>query len=90
MSPFRKRLDSNHKAIVEAFRKCGYLVMSTSSLGQGFGDLVVARPFKPDSVQIIEIKTPRGKLRETQQQFTQAGWPVVIVRSVDQVLEEAK
>jgi Holliday junction resolvase len=38
---FPKRIDKNHKEIVTALRKLGYSVFNTSSVGQGFPDIIV-------------------------------------------------
>ncbi len=89
MSRKRKRLDSNHHALVRELRQLGWLVMSTSGLGGGFPDLVIARPFQhtedgeAPSVRLIEIKTATGTLTPHQQRFTADGWPVTVVRSLD-------
>ena len=78
------KVDRNHADIVDALRKCGWLVRSLASQGDGFPDLVVARGAV---VRLVEVKAGRGSLTGAQQQFMADGWPVTIVRSVDDVLE---
>ena len=77
------RVDRNHAEIVSALRKCGWLVHDTSSQGHGFPDLVCAFH---GNVRLIEIKFARGKLTSDQVKFHQSGWPVHIVRTLDDVL----
>ena len=36
----RGRIDGNHTAVVEAFRRAGVSVTSTAAMGEGFPDLV--------------------------------------------------
>lgn len=80
----RGRTDANQAAIVEALRQVGWKVQSTASLGGGFPDLVIARGY---DVRLVEVKAPKGRLTEDQQRFHQEqGWPVSVVRSVDDAL----
>jgi Holliday junction resolvase len=75
-------VDAPHKLITEALRKCGWLVIDTSRLPK-FVDLVAA---KGDRVLLIEVKAGRGKLTVAQQLNASMGWPIKIVRSVDEAL----
>ena len=68
---------------MHAMRKCGWLVHDTSSQGNGFPDLVCARN---GVVVLVEIKFARGKLTSDQVAFIDNGWPVTIVRTVDDVM----
>jgi hypothetical protein len=68
---------------MHAMRKCGWLVHDTSSQGNGFPDLVCARN---GVVVLVEIKFARGKLTSDQVAFIDNGWPVTIVRTVDDVI----
>lgn len=67
---------------MHAMRECGWLVHDTSSQGNGFPDLVCARN---GVVVLVEIKLARGKLTADQVAFMDNGWPVTIVRTVDDV-----
>ena len=76
------RVDHNHSEIVNALRKCGWLVHDTSSQGNGFPDLVCSLRGK---IVLVEVKFARRKLTPEQYQFLENGWPVHIVRTVDDV-----
>ena len=78
------RVDRNHAEIVMALRRCGWLVHDTSSQGGGFPDLVCAIRGK---IVLIEIKFAAGKLTHDQHLFREKGWPVHIVRTLDDVQE---
>lgn len=82
----RHRRDGNHDEIEAAYQAMGYKTKSTVSVGGGFGDMVIHRDdFPPGFVKIVEIKQPKGKLRKQQEAFQAKGWPVVVVRNVEDV-----
>lgn len=78
------RVDGNQKEIVEALRAAGATVRSTAHVGYGFPDLVVG---VRGQNFLLEVKTPKGKLEESQERF-HANWggSVVVVRSVEEAL----
>lgn len=78
----RKR-DANESAIVDAFRKLGCLVHRVSE--KGFPDLIIwhART----GLRLVEVKAPRGTLTPAQVAHRADGWPVQIVRSVDDAID---
>ena len=78
------KIDQNQHQIIEAFESHGCAVKSTAGLGDGFPDLVV---FDGKQHHLVEVKMPKGKLRESQITFIDA-WagPVHIVRSPIEVL----
>jgi Holliday junction resolvase len=85
-----KRVDANQTEIVKALRKVGALVAITSSLGNGFPDIVVG--FR-GRVYMIEIKDGRAppsaqKLTEPEREFHSlwAGY-VHVINSIDQALQ---
>ena len=80
------KVDSNHHDIVKAYRKGGWSVYSTAQLGDGFPDLVVAPPWDFDGVFLIEVKQPKGKTRDKQDQFAKA-FPVKVIRTVEDAEE---
>jgi hypothetical protein len=41
----RKRRDSNHKSVVDAFKAFGWSVLDTSQCGEGAPDLIVAKNY---------------------------------------------
>ena len=79
------KVDANHAEIVEAFRKLGATVLDLSRVGGGCPDLLVG----VRGVNIlVEVKTARGTLRDSQQKFFD-GWrgQCCVVRSVAEVIE---
>ena len=81
---FARKVDANHKAIAEAFRRCGCLVHHTI----GDWDLTVSK-FK--MVALIEVKDgnkspSRRKLTPRSQKLIDEGWPIHRVESLDDVL----
>jgi hypothetical protein len=65
------RRDANDAIITEALRKAGFTVVDYGNAGQGIPDKLVLRDL-PDGTSWIcwvEIKMPKGKLREAQEAF---------------------
>ena len=81
-----KRVDNNHKEIVQGLRDCGFLVKDTSAYGNGFVDCIVAGGGR---VVMLEIKNGNAKLTEAEKEFHGMfhGLGVYIVRTVEQALE---
>lgn len=77
------RADANQQAIIDALRKTGCLVVSLTRVGRGCPDLLVC---KGGRLRLLEVKLPTGKARTAQLEFQAAGWPVSVVRSVDDAL----
>jgi hypothetical protein len=84
MARRRARTDDNQAAIVAALRQLGCEVADLSGVGDGLPDLLVMDQRK--RLRLFEIKTATGTLRPKQQAFQAKGWPVQIVRSVDQAV----
>jgi Holliday junction resolvase len=62
-----KKVDSNHKQIVEAFRQLGCSVFDTSGVGRGFPDLLIGKAFK---TVLVEIKSSdKAKFTKHQKEF---------------------
>jgi hypothetical protein len=80
----RARTDDNQAAIVAALRQLGCEVADLSGVGDGLPDLLVLRGGK---LHLFEVKTATGKLRPQQQAFQAKGWPVQVVRSVDEAVD---
>jgi len=79
------KIDANQHEIVQALKQVGWKVKSAASLGRGFPDLVIARGH---SVQLVEVKRLKGSLTADQQRFIiRDGWPVRIIRTVEEALE---
>lgn len=89
----RAKVDANQRAIVAAFRAMGWLVKVSSSAGDGLPDALICRPGRPETLRWIEIKSPLGpkggashaSLTPLQQELQEQGWPVQVVRSVEDV-----
>lgn len=84
----RARVDGNQGVIVQALRRAGCNVFDLSRVGDGCPDLLVScgrRRGLPDLI-LMEVKTAKGRLTSHQQEFEAQGWPVFIVRSVDEAL----
>lgn len=79
----RHRLDSNHKAIELALRKCGWQTINLSSIGGACPDLLVQRN---GQLRLVEVKSAEGQVTPEQMAFRLDGWPVVIVRSIEDAL----
>lgn len=78
----RAKVDANHAEIVEAFRRCGWLVMSLAPMGRGVPDLLVQRR---GLTCLVEVKGPKGELTAQQRDMAMNGWKFTIVRSVADV-----
>ena len=81
----RHRADGNQKEIVDALRDIGASVLVLSQVGGGCPDLMIGWRGKN---YLLEVKTPKGKLRLGQKEFFDT-WRgrAFIVRSADEVLE---
>ena len=75
------KVDANHEAIVAALRAQGWKVCSLAALGGGVPDLLAHHEYR--GWRLIEVKAGKGKLTALQENFWLKGWPVTIVRSVD-------
>jgi hypothetical protein len=78
------RTDTNHSAMVSAFRKLGCSVLSLASLGRGVPDLLVSLG---GITWLVEVKMPKGKETGDQIAFI-SGWKGcrALVRDLDGVL----
>ena len=69
----RTRTDSNHGAIVQAFRDLGCSVLSLSSVGKGCPDLLVSN----GPTALVEVKDGEswyGKQKRESQETFKAAW----------------
>lgn len=88
------RVDNNHAEIVQAFKDCGYEVLSLASLGQGVPDLLVcySSPEWSGPVELVEVKNgakPPSKRRLTEdQKGFHDRWPVSVVTSASDVYRD--
>lgn len=82
---YAHKVDINQKAIVHALRKAGLSVAITSSIGDGFPDLVVGRA---GTTYLLEVKQDKGDLTPDERKFVDA-WRghYAIVRNVSEAYE---
>lgn len=80
---YARKVDSTHKAVVEAFRAAGWHVLSTFRLPNA-PDLFVA---KAGRTVAVEVKGPKTRISAGQQSW-HADWPgeTAIVRGIEDVL----
>ncbi|MBE9242697.1 VRR-NUC domain-containing protein [Synechocystis salina] len=86
MRYYRQKTDSNQAEIVQALRQVGCLIFDLSGQGGGVPDLIALTP-KGETV-LIEVKNPSGRDRLTraQEKAIAMGWPIAIVRTVEDAL----
>ena len=75
------QLDTNQIAIVKKLKAEGFLVSRAGGMEQGFPDLIVS---DGRQIWLVEVKSEKGKLRPTQEAFIAKGWPVIVIRSVQE------
>lgn len=65
------RRDENDGIITEALRKAGFTVVDYGKAGQGIPDKLVMRDLPDGTAWVcwVEIKMPKGRLREAQEAF---------------------
>jgi Holliday junction resolvase len=82
----RSSLDANHAEIVAKLRAIGATVVDLAKVGRGCPDLLVGWRGK---TYLMEIKTAKGYIRPTQEQFFRSwtGGHIAIVRSFDDALD---
>lgn len=80
----RARVDDNHAEIVDALRLAGWKVVSLATIGSGCPDLLCYRTGQP--LRLLEVKGWHGVITSDQERFMADGWPVTIIRSVDDAL----
>lgn len=85
--------DLNHHEIMTAFQQLGCKVIDCATVGGGFPDLLVLDSSKV--VRLVEIKNPgtrygRNGLNPRQQEMADEGWPIVVCRTIDDVIDLTK
>ena len=92
------RVDANQRAIVTELRARGYSVAVTSSLGNGFPDLVVGFTDRAGHTANLLVELKDGDKPPSKQVLTSdemrfmLGWRghVIVARNADEVVEEIK
>lgn len=77
-----RKVDRNHGEILRTLRECGWLVKDTHELRR-WVDATVSRG---GHVRLIEIKADGGMPTEAQLDLVDAGWPIRILRNVDDAI----
>ena len=79
------RHDANHGELTRGMQQLGISVVDTSMVGNGFPDAVTGLF---GFTGLVEFKTSRGKLEDSQVEFGKAwrGGPITIVRNMDEVI----
>ena len=86
------RVDANQQRIVDGARRVGYRVSITSTVGQGFPDLVVWNPASR-KLMLIEVKDPsqppsKRELTQDQVDFHACfEGATAVVETVEQLIE---
>lgn len=75
-----KRVDQNHGEIRETLRRCGWRILDVSDCA-GLCDLLAHRG---GELRMVEVKTAKGKLTPRQAELIAEGWPIVIVRTIEE------
>ena len=81
----RGKTDLNQTEIVDALRRCGYLVQSLAAMGDGVPDLLVYR--RDCGLRLLEVKGSQGKLTPDQIEFKAKGWPVEVARTAEEAIK---
>lgn len=76
--------DANEPEIVKALRDRGFLVKHLNEW-----DLQVCRR-NDKMIWMMEVKTEDGELKESQKKMIADGWPLYIVRSIEDALAVVK
>jgi hypothetical protein len=77
----------NEPEIVRAFKELGCLV---HRLDQPFDLLVLVFKSMRERLILVEVKQPGKELNVNQQRSALEGWPVHVIRSVDEAIELVK
>lgn len=72
--------DQNEPEIVQELREAGWLVMYLDKF-----DLLIWHPTQR-RLRMVEVKTETGALKPSQEKMIAEGWPLEIVRTVEQAL----
>lgn len=79
--------DQNEQAIIRAFKSMGCMV---ARLDQPVDLLMYCPMARGPRMHLIEVKMPKSDLNDNQRAFVAAGWPVHVIRSVDEAIALVK
>jgi hypothetical protein len=75
-----QKRDANELGIVQALREAGWLVLYLDKF-----DLLLWHPTRRQ-LRMVEVKTPTGKLKPSQEKLLADGWPLEIIRTKEDAL----
>ena len=85
-----KKIDANQLEIVSALRRCGAIVQSLASVGDGVPDLLVGFRRNTYLLEVKDEKQPPSKRQLTHDQILWhvewCGGPLCVVHNVDEAL----
>lgn len=84
---FNAKRDANEPEIVRTFHDLGCLV---HRLDKPFDLLVYVFKSLSDSLLLVEVKMPGKHLNDNQEKSKAEGWPVHVIRSVDEAIALVK
>jgi hypothetical protein len=84
---YNAKRDANEGSIVRVFQDMGCLVFR---LDRPADLLVYVFKSLSERLLLVEVKTPKGALNDSQQAFIDAGWPVHVVRTEDDAINLIK
>jgi hypothetical protein len=88
----RAKVDRNHAEVRDALRQIGWWVKDASKWGEGWPDLMIAKPGRYMFVEVKDGTRPPSERKLTPAQvrvhaeLQAAGVPVVVVTSVEQAI----
>ncbi len=82
---YRAKVDASQADVVAALRAAGWQVEDVHT--GPLCDLVVWRHGEPESVRLVEVKTPKiGRPTASQQKLAARGCPIVRLETVEQAV----
>jgi hypothetical protein len=90
--PYARRVDTNHAQVIDALRRCGWMVWDSSRYGHGFFDAIAIRRGRVVFIEIKDGSKPPSARKLTADEidvhrdFLTHGATVVVVSSVDQAI----
>jgi len=83
--------DANHAAVAQAYEKLYCQVLDLSAVGRGCPDMLVRIPTRKGSVlQLVEVKTAKGALSDSQLRFSRDFGAFEVVRTWDDVFNHVE
>lgn len=76
---YAARTDANQREMIQALERLGWTVKDTSRY-PGFCDAIAHRA---GALRLLEFKVKGGKLTPAQVEFQASGFPVVVIRTVE-------